>query len=103
MNREDFIFLCYACCASNNTVLRALMMRQPIHAQVGMQGDNNPGNDRLLYVRGRQWLQKEHIVGRAVGFLPGVGMVTIVMNDYPWLKYSVIGLLGILCLLGIDE
>lgn len=70
---------------------------------MGLQGDNNPGNDRLLYERGRWWLQKEHVVGRAVGFLPGVGMVTIVMNDYPWLKYSVIGVLAVLCLLGIDE
>lgn len=68
-----------------------------------VQGDNNPGNDRQLFRRGRRWLQQEHIIGRAVGFLPGVGMITIVMNDYPWLKYTVIGVLGLLCLLGFDE
>lgn len=67
------------------------------------KGDNNPGNDRQLFRRGRRWLQQEHIIGRAVGFLPGVGMITIVMNDYPWLKYTVIGVLGLLCLLGFDE
>ena len=68
-----------------------------------MQGDNNRGNDRMLYNRGQKWLQQHHIMGRAVGFLPYVGMVTIVMNDYPWLKVAVIGVLGILCLLGLDE
>lgn len=29
-------------------------------------------------------------------FLPYVGMVTIVMNDYPMLKYVLIGVLGLL-------
>lgn len=57
----------------------------------------------MLYNPGQKWLKQKHIMGRAVGFLPYVGMVTIVMNDYPWLKYSVIGLLGILCLLGLDD
>ena len=57
----------------------------------------------MLYNPGQKWLKQKHVMGRAVGFLPYVGMVTIVMNDYPWLKYSVIGLLGILCLLGLDD
>lgn len=68
-----------------------------------MQGDNNPGDDRILYVGGRQWLQQEHVIGRAVGLLPGVGYVTLVMNDNPLLKYSVIGLLGLFTLLGVDD
>ena len=38
----------------------------------------------------------QHVMGRAVGFLPNVGMVTIVMNDYPILKYGLIGLLALL-------
>jgi signal peptidase len=29
-------------------------------------------------------------------FLPYVGMVTIIMNDYPMLKYGLIAVLGIL-------
>lgn len=29
-------------------------------------------------------------------YLPQVGMVTIVMNDYPYLKYALIGILGLL-------
>jgi hypothetical protein len=31
-------------------------------------------------------------------YLPYVGMVTIIMNDYPYLKYALIGLLGIFVL-----
>lgn len=61
-----------------------------------LQGDNNHMDDRLLYNRGQEWLHMKHIVGRAVGFLPHVGMVTILMNDYPWLKFVLIGVLGLL-------
>lgn len=60
------------------------------------QGDNNHMDDRLLYNRGQEWLHMKHIVGRAVGFLPYVGMVTIIMNDYPWLKVALIAVLGLL-------
>lgn len=31
------------------------------------QGDNNYGDDRLLYARGQEWLHMHHIMGRAVG------------------------------------
>ncbi|KAF7152279.1 hypothetical protein RHSIM_Rhsim01G0073100 [Rhododendron simsii] len=31
------------------------------------KGDNNYGDDRLLYAQGQQWLQRHHIMGRAVG------------------------------------
>jgi hypothetical protein len=32
-----------------------------------LQGDNNYGDDRLLYARGQEWLHMKHIMGRAVG------------------------------------
>eukprot|EP00232_Nephroselmis_pyriformis_P029099 CAMPEP_0182868646 /NCGR_PEP_ID=MMETSP0034_2-20130328/9447_1 /TAXON_ID=156128 /ORGANISM="Nephroselmis pyriformis, Strain CCMP717" /LENGTH=177 /DNA_ID=CAMNT_0025001063 /DNA_START=58 /DNA_END=587 /DNA_ORIENTATION=- len=60
------------------------------------KGDNNYGDDRVLYAPGQQWLHKEHIMGRAQGYLPYVGMVTIIMNDYPYVKYALIGVLGLL-------
>jgi hypothetical protein len=50
------------------------------------------------YAADQRWLNKKHIIGRAVGYLPYVGMVTIIMNDYPYLKYALIGLLGIFVL-----
>ena len=33
-------------------------------------------------------------------YLPYVGMVTIVMNDYPWVKYLLIGVLGLFVITG---
>lgn len=52
----------------------------------------------IPYAFVQEWLSREHIMGRAAGYLPGVGMITIVMNDYPWLKFGLIGLLGLLVL-----
>ena len=43
-------------------------------------------DDRGLYNTGQKWLNKEHVIGRARGYLPYVGMVTIIMNDYPMFK-----------------
>ncbi|KAJ8627721.1 hypothetical protein MRB53_021028 [Persea americana] len=60
------------------------------------KGDNNFGDDRLLYAHGQLWLQKHHIMGRAVGFLPYVGWVTIIMTEKPIIKYVLIGALGLL-------
>ncbi|XWS11816.1 hypothetical protein CRYUN_Cryun37aG0033300 [Craigia yunnanensis] len=60
------------------------------------KGDNNYGDDRLLYAQGQLWLQRHHIMGRAVGFLPYVGWVTIIMTEKPIIKYILIGALGLL-------
>ncbi|CAO3680300.1 hypothetical protein G6F56_003166 [Rhizopus delemar] len=62
------------------------------------KGDNNPRDDRVLYDRGQMWINKEHIVGKVKGFLPYVGMVTILMNDYAWMKYAILGVLGLFIL-----
>lgn len=39
-----------------------------------------------MYAQGQLWLTKKDVVGRARGFLPYVGMVTIYMNEYPKFK-----------------
>ncbi|KAG9306869.1 hypothetical protein G9A89_002538 [Geosiphon pyriformis] len=59
------------------------------------KGDNNQVDDRGLYNPGQLWIHKEDIVGKVSGFLPYVGMVTILMNDYPQLKWVLIGGLGL--------
>jgi len=76
----------------------ALPPPAPAHAHSDLltKGDNNYGDDRALYNPGQEWLHRRHIMGRAVGYLPSVGMVTIWMNDHPWLKYGLIGVLGLL-------
>lgn len=67
------------------------------------KGDNNSVDDRGLYAQGQVWLERPDIVGRARGFVPYIGMITILMNDYPKLKYVVLGLLGIFVLVHRDS
>ncbi|TFK28650.1 signal peptidase complex catalytic subunit SEC11 [Coprinopsis marcescibilis] len=62
------------------------------------KGDNNQIDDIGLY-QGIEWLERSHIVGKVRGFLPYVGYVTIAMNDFPQLKYALLGGLGLLALL----
>lgn len=64
------------------------------------KGDNNIPDDRELYGPGRDWLDKPMIVGRAFAFLPYAGMLTILMNDYPQLKYVLLSGLSALALIG---
>lgn len=59
------------------------------------KGDNNPVDDRGLYNPGQFWLAKDDIMGRAFGFLPHLGMVTIALTDYPILKYVMVGVMGL--------
>lgn len=84
-------------------VIKVHERRDEDHIDVLTKGDNNYGDDRALYNRGQDWLHRHHIMGRAVGYLPRVGMVTILMNDYPYLKYALIGLLGLLVLTNKDS
>jgi signal peptidase I len=64
------------------------------------KGDKNPTDDIELYVRGQTYLDpQEEIIGLVEGFVPYVGMVTIWMNEIKWIKYSVIGGLGLLAIL----
>ncbi|KAG9146104.1 hypothetical protein Leryth_015905 [Lithospermum erythrorhizon] len=67
------------------------------------KGDNNFGDDRLLYATGQMWLNRHHIMGRAVGFLPYVGWVTIIMTEKPIIKYILIGAVGLLLVLTSKE
>ncbi len=62
------------------------------------KGDNNNVDDRNLYAAGQLWLQRNEILGRARASLPYLGMVTILLNDYPALKYVLVGLMGLFVL-----
>ncbi|GAB0490188.1 hypothetical protein MMPV_001420 [Pyropia vietnamensis] len=65
------------------------------------KGDNNLPDDRELY-GDRKWLSREMVVGRAFAFLPRAGMLTILMNEYPKLKYALLGGLSLLALVAGD-
>lgn len=58
------------------------------------KGDNNRGHDRGLYREDQRWLNSEHILGKIKGYVPLVGMITIIMNDFPWVKWVFIGCLA---------
>ncbi|KAH9576828.1 hypothetical protein CY35_01G183800 [Sphagnum magellanicum] len=64
--------------------------------EVLTKGDNNLRDDRGLYAHGQMWFQRHHIMGRSVGFLPYLGWVTIIMTEKPYIKYLLIGALGLL-------
>ncbi|CAH8354532.1 unnamed protein product [Eruca vesicaria subsp. sativa] len=66
------------------------------------KGDNNEVDDIGLYADGQMWLNRHHIMGRAVGFLPYVGWVTIIMSEKPIIKYILIGALGLLVITSKD-
>jgi len=63
------------------------------------KGDNNSEDDKLLYGSQMKWLKRSNVIGRVKGFLPYVGYVTIVLNDFPQLKYALLGGLGLLALI----
>ena len=50
----------------------------------------------MLYAVGQDWLKEDFVLGCASGVLPLVGRLTIIMNDYPFAKFVIIGLLGLL-------
>jgi len=83
--------------------LRVHTERSTGNQEILTKGDNNYANDRGLYKPGQDWLQKKHLIGRVVGYCPYVGMLTIIMNDYPFLKYMLIGILGFFVVTSKDE
>mmetsp|Transcript_66123 Transcript_66123/g.166760 ORF Transcript_66123/g.166760 Transcript_66123/m.166760 type:complete len:183 (+) Transcript_66123:183-731(+) len=64
------------------------------------KGDNNQVDDRGLYSHRQLFIGRKEVMGRAQAFLPYVGMITIWLNDYPWLKYILIGSMGFFVIIG---
>jgi signal peptidase len=81
-------------------VHRVIKVHEKPDGRVDMltKGDNNAVDDRGLYSASQKWINKEHVIGRAKGYLPYIGMVTIIMNDYPIVKYILVGLMGLFVL-----
>uniref|UniRef100_A0A6B2G9S3 Signal peptidase complex catalytic subunit SEC11 n=1 Tax=Myxobolus squamalis TaxID=59785 RepID=A0A6B2G9S3_MYXSQ len=59
------------------------------------KGDNNNVHDRGLYNPGQNWVTPDHVMGRIRGTAPLVGMMTIIMNDYPPVKYALLSIMTI--------
>ncbi|KAJ3203646.1 Signal peptidase complex catalytic subunit S11C [Dinochytrium kinnereticum] len=67
------------------------------------KGDNNGVDDRGLYNPHQMWIRQGDVVGRVKGFLPYVGMITIILNDYPQLKAVLLVVLGLFVLVSKEE
>ena len=68
--------------------------------QLLTKGDNNVADDTELYARGQSYLdRKEDIIGSVRGYVPGVGYVTIMLSEHPWLKTVMLGLMGVMVVL----
>lgn len=68
------------------------------------KGDNNQVHDHWgIYNPGQMWLSREDVMGRAVGFLPYCGMVTIWLTDYPVVKYVLLGVMGLFVIFAKDQ
>ncbi|KAG8835843.1 Signal peptidase complex catalytic subunit [Serendipita sp. 399] len=74
------------------------MVDTPLNQEILTKGDNNPQDDIALY-KHLKWLERRHVVGKVRGFLPYVGYVTIAMNDFPQLKYALLGTMGLFALI----
>jgi signal peptidase len=62
------------------------------------KGDNNPGDDRPIFYDADptlHYLTEEHIIGRVYGIIPYVGYVTIIMSEYPIVKFILLGALAL--------
>lgn len=66
------------------------------------KGDNNSLDDRGLYSPPKLWINRKDVVGKVKGYMPYVGMITIILNDYPTVKYAVLGLMGFFVLIAKD-
>lgn len=64
------------------------------------KGDNNDEDDIALYAPGQSYLERrEDVIGIVKGFMPLVGMVTLLMNDYPMFRYLLLGGMGLTALI----
>lgn len=72
---------------------------------VGWSGDNNFGDDMLLYAPGQLWLNRHHIMGRAVRWVDIMNYVLMFQNwsvgtfMICWLGHTFLNL----CILGISN
>jgi len=64
------------------------------------KGDNNQVDDRGLYLNRQLFISRKEIMGRAYAVLPYVGMVTIWLNDYKWLKVAMLSSMGFFVMIG---
>ena len=75
--------------------VKEFLTKQPYEQEFSLlsKGDDNPVDDRGLYPPQTFWLNRKHIIGKIRGYCPYVGYLTILLNEKPLLKYTVLGLM----------
>lgn len=66
------------------------------------KGDNNPVDDRGLYPKGKVYLDESNVVGHVYATIPYSGYLTLILNDYPAVKYAMLGFMFVSVLLTKD-
>ena len=66
------------------------------------KGDNNPVDDRGLYPKNMAYLDETLVVGHVLANIPYSGFLTLLVNDYPYVKYSLIGFMLLTSLVSKD-
>ena len=66
------------------------------------KGDNNPVDDRGLYPKNKPYLDETNVVAHVWANIPYSGYLTLLMNDYPIAKYTLIGLMFVGVLVSKD-
>ena len=66
------------------------------------KGDNNPVDDRGLYPKGVAYLDENAVVGHVLANIPYSGFLTLLVNDYPYVKYTLVGFMLLTSLVSKD-
>lgn len=66
------------------------------------KGDNNEGFDIPLYADNEIWITRKHVLGRARALLPVIGHLTIILTEYPAVKFLLLSVMGFFVLTGQD-
>ena len=66
------------------------------------KGDNNPVDDRGIYPKGQAYLSQDAIVGHVFTHFPYSGFFTLLLNDYPPVKYALLAFMFISVLVTKD-
>ena len=64
--------------------------------------ENEEVDDRGLSQEDQNWPEQKDVVGRAGGFSPYVGRVTVIMKDDPKFKHAVLAVMGAYVLLFVN-
>ncbi|KAG0438640.1 Signal peptidase complex catalytic subunit SEC11 [Dictyocoela muelleri] len=67
------------------------------------KGDNNNYDDIFLYKKGQYYLKDDQLKSRVVAYIPFLGMITIWINTYPVVKFTIMFLMGLSVFLNRSE